>query len=434
MLHTLLRTFLLCGLLASGWAQALQLSATRLWPSPDYTRITLEATQPVAHKSFRLANPDRLVIDLEGVEAGAALDVLASQLAADDPYIAAIRVGANRPGVMRLVIDLKTPVKPSIFLLQPLGQYGHRLVVDLYPAQAQAQAAALAQSNSTPPNPTPASPVQSSQAAAISPVSDPVVSPQTAMIEPRKPAKAGEPKYARLVTVAIDAGHGGEDPGAIGAAGSREKEITLALAKKLKQKLDAQDNMRGVLIRDGDYFVPLGQRVVKARALRADLFLSIHADAFIKPHARGSSVFALSEGGASSVAARWLAKKENDADLIGGMNIDVKDPSLKRTLIDLTQTTTINDSMKLGHAVLKEIGGINTLHKAHVEQAGFAVLKAPDIPSILVETAFISNPEEERRLNDPAYQDQLVEAIVDGIKSYFAKYPLAAPSRLTRNP
>ncbi|MBU2642259.1 MAG: N-acetylmuramoyl-L-alanine amidase [Gammaproteobacteria bacterium] len=428
MLSTLLRTFLLCGLLASGWAQALQLSATRLWPSPDYTRITLEATQPVAHKSFSLANPDRLVIDLEGVEPGAALDALSSQLAADDPYIAAIRVGTNRPGVMRLVIDLKIPVKPSIFQLQPLGQYGHRLVMDLYPAQA----ATSAQSSSTQFNSTQASPVQSIQAESPAPAV--VDSPQTAMIEPRKPARTDGPKYARLITVAIDAGHGGEDPGAIGAAGSHEKEITLALAKKLKQKLDAQENMRGVLIRDGDYFVPLGQRVVKARALKADLFLSIHADAFIKPHARGSSVFALSEGGASSVAARWLAKKENDADLIGGMNIDVKDPSLKRTLIDLTQTTTINDSMKLGHAVLKEIGGINTLHKAHVEQAGFAVLKAPDIPSILVETAFISNPEEERRLNDPAYQDKLVDAIVNGIKGYFATHPMALPTRLTRNP
>jgi len=427
-LSTLLRTFLLCGLLASGWAQALQLSATRLWPSPDYTRITLEATQPVAHKSFSLANPDRLVIDLEGVEPGAELDALSSQLAADDPYIAAIRVGTNRPGVMRLVIDLKIPVKPSIFQLQPLGQYGHRLVMDLYPAQASTSA----QSSSTQFNSTQASPLQSIQAESPAPAV--VDSPQTAMIEPRKPARAGEPKYARLITVAIDAGHGGEDPGAIGAAGSHEKEITLALAKKLKQKLDAQENMRGVLIRDGDYFVPLGQRVVKARALKADLFLSIHADAFIKPHARGSSVFALSEGGASSVAARWLAKKENDADLIGGMNIDVKDPSLKRTLIDLTQTTTINDSMKLGHAVLKEIGGINTLHKAHVEQAGFAVLKAPDIPSILVETAFISNPEEERRLNDPAYQDKLVDAIVNGIKGYFATHPMALPTRLTRNP
>jgi N-acetylmuramoyl-L-alanine amidase len=443
MLYTLLRTLLLCSVLASGWAQALQLSATRLWPSPDYTRITLEAAQPVAHKAFSLANPNRLVIDLEGVEPGPAVDALGSLLAADDPYIAAIRAGVNRPGVMRVVIDLKTPVKPSIFQLQPLGQYGHRLVVDLYPAQPNP-----VQANAVQPNPVQASPVQAVPPVQTSPppagtqqtspaqaVAPPLASPPVAaQPEPIKPPKASEPRYARLITVAIDPGHGGEDPGAIGAAGSREKVITLALAKKLKQKLDAQDNMRGVLIRDGDYFVPLGQRVVKARALKADLFLSIHADAFIKPHARGSSVFALSENGATSAAARWLAKKENEADLIGGINIDVKDPSLKRTLIDLTQTTTINDSMKLGHAVLKEIGGINTLHKSHVEQAGFAVLKAPDIPSILVETAFISNPEEERRLNDPDYQDKLVDAIVDGIKTYFATHPLAAPSRLTRNP
>jgi N-acetylmuramoyl-L-alanine amidase len=192
--------------------------------------------------------------------------------------------------------------------------------------------------------------------------------------------------------------------------------------------------LRAVLIRVGDFFVPLGQRVVKARALKADLFVSIHADAFIKPDARGSSVFALSEHGATSVAARWLAKKENDADLIGGVNVDVKDPFLKRTLIDLSQTATINDSLKLGRAVLKEIGSVNTLHKGEVEQAGFAVLKAPDIPSILVETAFISNPDEEKRLNNPDYQDKLVDAIADGIKDYFDKHPLTAPSRLTRNP
>jgi N-acetylmuramoyl-L-alanine amidase len=415
MLHILLKTFLLCGLLASGWAQALQLSATRLWPSPDYTRITLEAAQPVAHKYFILSNPQRLVIDLEGVEASTGLDALAAQLTAEDPYIGAIRVGMNRPGVMRLVLDLKAPVKPSVFQLQPLGQYGHRLVVDLYPVQA--------------------SPVQAGPAqAAGTVVANPVAPPQTNGVEPPKPAKPAAPQYARLITVAIDAGHGGEDPGALGANGSREKDITLALARKLKQKIDAQENMHAVLIRDGDYFVPLGQRVVKARALKADLFMSIHADAFIKSHARGSSVFALSENGATSVAARWLAKRENDADLIGGINIDVKDPFLKRTLIDLSQTATINDSLKLGHAVLKEIGGINTLHKGEVEQAGFAVLKAPDIPSILIETAFISNPEEEKRLNDPAYQDKLVDAIVGGIKDYFNKHPLTAPSRLTRNP
>ena len=402
MLHALLRIFLLCGLLASGWAQALQVSATRLWPSSDYTRITLEAPQPVAYKYFMLSNPQRLVVDLEGVEAGAALDALAGQLSPDDPYIGAIRVGLNRPGVMRLVLDLKTAVKPSVFQLQPLGQYAHRLVVDLYPAQAGDTAA-----------------------------SDPAATSQPAVAMPAKPET---PQYTRLITVAIDAGHGGEDPGASGANGSHEKDITLALARKLKQKIDAQENMHAVLIRDGDYFVPLGQRVVKARALKADLFMSIHADAFIKPHARGSSVFALSENGATSVAARWLAKRENDADLIGGVNVDVKDPFLKRTLIDLSQTATINDSLKLVRAVLKEIVGVNTLHKGEVEQAGFAVLKAPDIPSILIETAFISNPEEEKRLNDPGYQDKLVNAIVDGVKDYFAKHPLTAPSRLTRNP
>jgi len=402
-LHALLKILLLCGLLVSGWAQALQLSATRLWPSPDYTRVTLEAKQPVTYKYFTLSNPERLVIDLEGVETGAALDALAGQLSADDPYIGAIRVGMNRPGVMRLVLDLKTPVKPSIFQLQPLEQYGHRLVVDLYPLQATQAAASPA----TPPSGATESP---------------------------KSAKPGVAQYVRLITVAIDAGHGGEDPGALGASGSHEKDITLALAKKLKQKIDAQENLHAVLIRDGDYFVPLAQRVTKARAVKADLFLSIHADAFIKPHARGSSVFALSENGATSVAARWLAKKENDADMVGGINIDVKDPFLKRTLIDLSQTATINDSLKLGHSVLNEIGGVNTLHKTYVEQAGFAVLKAPDIPSILIETAFISNPEEEKRLNDSEYQDKLVDAIVDGVLKYFDKHPLTAPSRLTRNP
>lgn len=400
MLLKLLKTLLLCCALSSGLTQAAQLTASRLWPSPDYTRITLEAAQPVAFKYFALANPERLVIDLDGVEAGAALDALAGQLSVDDPYISAIRVGVNRPGVIRLVLDLKAAVKPSLFQLQPMGPYGHRLVVDLYPAQT----------------------------------GHPAASASPAAAEPSRPARPGAPQYARLITVAIDAGHGGEDPGAIGSSGSREKDITLALAKKLKQKIDAQENMRAVLTRDGDYFVPLSNRVVKARDVKADLFLSIHADAFIKPHARGSSVFALSENGATSVAARWLAKKENDADLVGGVNVDVKDPFLKRTLIDLSQTATINDSLKLGHAVLQEIGGINTLHKAHVEQAGFAVLKAPDIPSILIETAFITNPEEERRLNDPDYQDKLVNAIVGGIKAYFDKHPLTAPVRLTRNP
>jgi N-acetylmuramoyl-L-alanine amidase len=382
----------------SAWVQASELTATRLWPSPEYTRITLESSQPIAHKYFQLSGPDRLVVDLEGVAPGARLDELQKQLSAGDPYVAAIRSGLNRPGVTRLVIELKTAIKPSVFQLQPLGEYGHRLVLDLYPQQELDALALLALGK---------------------PVSEPA---------------AAVPQYARLITVAIDAGHGGEDPGAIGASGTHEKDVTLAVARKLKQKLDGVENMRGVLIRDGDYFIPLAKRVNKARAVKADLFVSIHADAFIRPQARGSSVFALSENGASSVAARWLAKKENEADLVGGVNIDVKDPFLKRTLLDLSQTATINDSLKLGRSVLKEIGGVNTLHKPHVEQAGFAVLKAPDIPSILIETAFISNPEEEKRLKDDAYQEKLVNAIVTGIRDYFEQNPLTTPTRLTRNP
>jgi N-acetylmuramoyl-L-alanine amidase len=410
----MLKYLMLCGLVFAPWAQALQLSAVRLWPSPDYTRITLEAAEPVVYRYFLLNNPDRLVVDLEGVEADAELNTLPARVNATDPYIASIRTGINRPGVMRLVLQLKAPVKPSIFQLKPLGQYGHRLVLDLYPAQTPDALARLAQgkplASDTPEKAAPGKAGQEPNAA------------------PPKPQQ-----YMRLITVAIDAGHGGEDPGAKGATGTNEKDVTLAVARRLKDKLDTQDNLRGVLVRDGDYFIPLAGRVQKARGFKADLFVSIHADAFVKSHARGSSVFALSENGATSAAARWLAKKENEADLIGGVNIDVKDLFLKRTLIDLSQTATINDSLILGRAVLSEIGEINTLHKAQVEQAGFAVLKAPDIPSILVETAFISNPEEEKRLNDDAYQDQLAEAIVAGIKAYFAKHPPSSRTRLVQD-
>jgi N-acetylmuramoyl-L-alanine amidase len=236
------------------------------------------------------------------------------------------------------------------------------------------------------------------------------------------------------VTVVIDAGHGGEDPGAKGRNGTYEKNVTLAIARRLKTLVDAEPNMRGVLVRDGDYFVPLHERVIKARKVRGDLFVSIHADAYVKPHARGSSVFALSERGATSVAARWLAKKENEADLIGGVNLDVPDPYVKQVLLDLSQTATINDSIKLGRAVLDEIGGINTLHKGRVEQAGFAVLKAPDIPSILVETAFISNPNEEKRLGKPEYQEKLAGAILQGVRKYFAKNPPLARDKVAVNP
>ena len=446
MLHRVLNFFVpvivaLLPLLVSPTAEALQLSAARLWPSPDYTRLTLEAPQAIAFKYFMLAKPERLVLDLEGVESSAVLLDLAGKVGNSDPYVTSVRIGVNRPGVMRLVLELKTPIKPSLFQLKPVGEYGHRLVLDLYPEQAPDALAQLGLGKkpdqvsvaAEPPKPD-AAPADVAGAGAAKPDSLKV---NPAKAEPgkdlSKPVGIVKRPVMRMMTVAIDAGHGGEDSGAKGATGTYEKHVTLAIARRVKNKIDAEDNMRGILVRDGDYFIPLAGRVIKARGFKADLFVSIHADAFIRPEARGSSVFALSEHGATSAAARWLAKKENEADLIGGINIDVKDEFLKRTLIDLSQTATINDGLKLARSVLREIGGINTLHKNDVEQAGFAVLKAPDIPSILVETAFISNPEEERRLNDDTYQDKLADAIVTGIKKYFAKLPATARTRLTQN-
>jgi N-acetylmuramoyl-L-alanine amidase len=390
------------------------LSAARIWPSPDYTRITLESDAPLNFKSFTLGNPERLVIDIEGIGPSEALAGLPALLNANDPFVANVRSGLNRPGVTRLVFELKTPVKPSVFALKPLGEYGHRLVIDLYGAAQPGAPQALAQAQPEAGSAALAAPTAPGAAAA-----------------PAKPA-AGAQKFTRLMMVAIDAGHGGEDPGAKGASGSLEKHITLTVARKLKERIEAEPNMRAYLTRDGDYFIPLHERVNKARGVKADLFVSVHADAFIRPEARGSSVFALSENGATSAAARWLAKRENDADLIGGINIDVKDQYLKRTLIDLSQTATINDSLRLARHVLNEIGEVNTLHKNEVEQAGFAVLKAPDIPSILVETAFISNPDEEKRLTDEAYQDKLASAILTGIKAYFDKHPPTTKSKVAR--
>lgn len=390
--------------------------AVRVWPAADYTRITLEHNQPIEFSSLLLKDPDRLVIDLDGVEFNAVLQSLPSKILDNDPYIKLIRAGRNRPGVVRLVIELKAEVKPQIFSLQPVGEYGHRLVLDLYPAQPIDPLMALLDQKKSLPADT--------ETVAEKPETKPEAKPT------QQADNTPTPEVSRLITIMLDPGHGGEDPGAIGRGGSYEKNVTLAVAKRLKAKIDAVPNMRAVLTRDGDFFIPLNQRVEKARRIRADLFVSVHADAFIKPTARGSSVFVLSENGASSSAARWLAKKENDADLIGGVNIRAKDPYLARTLLDLSQTATNNDSLKLGQAVLGELRHINTLHKGQVEQAGFAVLKAPDIPSILIETAFISNPEEEKRLNDEDYQEHMANAILKGLRRYFANNPPLAKSKL----
>jgi N-acetylmuramoyl-L-alanine amidase len=407
--------------------------SSRVWPAQEYTRVTIESTQALKHEHFFVDNPSRLVVDLEGVDLDGELKALPGKVGAADPYIQAVRVGINRPNVVRIVFDLRTEVKPSVFALAPVGEYKHRLVLDIYPAKPADPLLALLQK----PDPiaeiarTPDLP---EKPAATAPPSElPVVKLEAAKslaaaTAERKPAEK-KPKTERLVIVAIDAGHGGEDSGARGRRGTNEKDVTLAIARRLKARIDQESNMRAVLVRDGDYFIPLAQRVAKSRRVQADLFVSIHADAWVRPDARGSSVFALSQRGATSAAARMLAKRENDSDLIGGVNLGVRDPVLARTLLDLSLTATISDSLKLGRAVLTELGDVNDLHKRSVEQAGFAVLKAPDIPSILVETAFISNPEEEKRLKDGEYQDRMASAILSGLKRYLAQNPPLARSK-----
>jgi N-acetylmuramoyl-L-alanine amidase len=436
--------FLVCGLVllpsTPAWTAETVVSSTRVWPAPDYTRVTIESQKPIRHKLFNLENPDRLVLDLEDVALNAALTDIAGKISAEDPYIKGVRAGRFKPGTIRLVFDLKAKVKPEAFTLAPIAGYGHRLVLDVYPLTPPDPLLAFLKRRESGHPEAPAAPT--APGPALTPAPE-LPAPETgppqvaAKSEPpaQKPAaRAPRPASERLITIAIDPGHGGEDPGARGRAGTLEKNITLSISQKLKERIETEPNMRAVLTRDGDFFIPLHMRVEKARRARADLFVSIHADAFIKPSANGSSVFALSERGATSVAARWLAKQENDADLIGGVNLGIKDPYLKQTLLDLSQTASINDSLKLGKAVLQEMGGINRLHKNYVEQAGFAVLKAPDIPSILIETAFISNPDEERKLRDPAYQNKIADAIFNGIKRYFSKNPPLAPAQVANNP
>ena len=434
-------------------ARGATIVAVRVWPAPEYSRVTIESDTKLAAKQFFVPQPPRLAVDIEGIDLNPALRELVAKVRADDPNIAGIRVGQNAPGVVRLVIDLKQAAVPQVFTLTPVAAYQHRLVFDLYPAKSvdplealiaehlnDAPAASAPHTEAASPQPTdplgdliaqhgqrpepakPPAPAPAPSAAAAPP-------PPSAV--PRAPAVVRQTD--RLIIVALDPGHGGEDPGAIGPGGTREKDVVLKVAHLLRERINASsvggNPMRAYLTRDGDYFVPLGTRVEKARRVQADLFVSIHADAFTTPSARGASVFALSQSGASSTAARWLANKENQADLVGGLNVKSQDQHVQRALLDMSTTAQINDSLKLGSVLLGEIGGMARLHKPRVEQAGFAVLKAPDIPSVLVETAFISNPEEEAKLRSAAYQVQLADALMRGIQRYFAKNPPLARSR-----
>ncbi|SDJ08143.1 N-acetylmuramoyl-L-alanine amidase [Paraburkholderia steynii] len=484
---------LVLGLVAPRLAWAQSVLGVRVWPARDYTRVTIESDQPLQNTQQLLQGPDRLVVDLNGLDLDQALRDLVSKIAPNDPQIQSVRVGQYQPHVVRMVFDLKGSVKPQVFTLPPVGTYKYRLVFDLYPAVApdplmellaqserkQQQLDDNAAPNTAPPAATlsgpsappadntdaffekyaqnnapsspstaPRPPVHAAPAPTPHVPSKPAPTPVPPVIARNNDADtdsdgdSGDDAYkftnpkkssntVRLLTVAIDPGHGGEDPGAIGGSGTYEKHVALDIAKKLRAKIDAQPNMRAMMTRDADFFVPLNVRVQKARRVGADLFVSIHADAFTTPEASGSSVFALSEHGASSAAARWMANKENSSDQIGGINIKSADASVNRALFDMSTTAQIRDSMRYGNFVLKEIGGINRLHKGSVEQAGFAVLKAPDIPSILVETAFISNPDEERRLNDDAYREKMASAIMTGIKRYFAANPPLAKNRMT---
>jgi N-acetylmuramoyl-L-alanine amidase len=403
--------------------------AVRVWPAEDYTRVTLESDAPLSAHHLLLDGPHRLVIDIDGLELNPQLRELVGKIRADDPFIAGVRVGQYQPRVVRLVVDLKQPIAPQLFTLAPVAAYQHRLVFDLYPTEPRDPLLALIRDK------------EAAERDAAQSVQDALGefivgmdkgkpgAPTGPATPPPSPSGTLQARINRLTIVALDPGHGGEDPGAIGPSGLKEKDVVLAIALQLRDKLNAEPGMRAFLTRDADFFVPLYDRVRKAQRVQADLFISLHADAFINPQARGASVFALSQNGASSSTARWMAQKENAADLVGGVNLKARDKEVLRTLLDMSTTAQIKDSLRVGSEVLGELDRVGKLHKPRVEQAGFAVLKAPDIPSILVETAFISNPDEESKLADPAYQRKLVDALAVGVRRYFAKNPPLAHNR-----
>ena len=425
--------------------QAGRVIAVRIWPAQDYTRVTIESDAALKAHKTTVIDPPQLTVEIEGIDLLDGMRELVAKLRSDDPNIAGMRVTPVGPNLARLTIDLKKPIKPQVFNLPPVAAYQHRLVFDLFPVEevdpldalirerfvevdeASARAAKLlgieldkAQASADP------------LGALIASRNNPKTTTKPPASKPDTQPAPGK-KTERLIIVALDPGHGGEDPGAIGPGGTKEKDVVLKVAHRLRERINATrvngNPMRAYLTRDADFFVPLGVRVQKAQRVRADLFISIHADAFMTPRPQGASIFALSTKGASSAAARWMANKENAADLVGGINVKTKDATLQRALLDMSTTAQIKDSLKLGSAMLGEVGRVGKLHKPHVEQAGFAVLKAPDIPSVLVETAFISNPDEEERLNSESYQNNLADALMKGIVKYFSANPPLARTR-----
>lgn len=364
---------LLCSVALSAHA-GVAVENVRMWPAPDHSRVVFDLSGPVEHTVFVLDNPERVVIDLRD----ARLQKKIRRPSRSDVLLSRVRSATRNERDLRVVLDLKGPVRPRSFLLKPNNRYGHRLVVDLHQRHDEE-----------------AEPVKLS----LSP-------------------KGGQSPM-RDVVIAIDPGHGGDDPGAVGPKGTYEKDVVLAVARELENLIRAERGMKPVLIRDGDYYVGLRRRMEIARAHRADLFISIHADSFRDRRVRGSAVYILSRNGASSEAARWLAEQENAADLAGGVSLDDKDELLASVLLDLSQTATMSASTDLGTTILGKLSRVGKVHKRHVERAGFMVLKSPDVPSVLVETAFISNPHEEKRLRDPAHRRKLAKAMFQGIRKFF---------------
>jgi N-acetylmuramoyl-L-alanine amidase len=442
-------------------ARGANVVAVRIWPAQDYTRVTIESDGELKARQTSESDPSRLTMDIEGIDLVAGMRELVGKLKSEDPNIAGIRVEQRQGKLVQLHIDLKQPIKPQVFNLQPVAAYQHRLVFDLYPVhapdpleeliaqrmkeldEASARAARLLGvetgalgSPAGTDDPLGELLARNGHAPLDKPAPAPPKTPAAntgkAPAVPLQPPASGG-ITDRLIIVALDPGHGGEDPGAIGPGGTREKDVVLKVALRLRDRINATrvngNPMRAYLTRDADFFVPLHVRVQKAQRVKADLFISIHADAFMTARPQGASIFALSTKGASSAAARWMADKENAADLVGGINVKAKDATVQRTLLDMSTTAQIKDSLKLGSAMLGEVGRVGKLHKPRVEQAGFAVLKAPDIPSVLVETAFISNPEEEERLRSVKYQTDLADALLRGIVKYFGANPPLARSR-----
>ena len=411
----------------SDLARAVAILAVRVWPAADYTRVTIESDAPLAARQFLTPEgPPRLVIDIDGLELDGALKELVGKVKPDDPFIAGVRVGQYQPRTVRLVFDLKQAVAPQQFVLAPVAAYRHRLVLDLLPSVERDPLLTLVQEREQASRQA-AQAVKDALGEFIARVERP--GPSQTPAPPAEATTSPAESLDRLVIVALDPGHGGEDPGAIGPSGLREKDVVLQIALQLRERLNEQRGMRAMLTRNADFFVPLHERVRKARRVQADLFVSLHADAFMRPEARGGSVFALSTGAATSTAAKWMADRENAADLVGGVNVAVQDAQVLRAMLDMSTTAQIKDSLRVGQEVLARLGRVGRLHKPQVEQAGFAVLKAPDIPIILVETAFISNPQEEALLRDPAWQARLVEALAEGIRRYFLKNPPLARQR-----